>query len=525
MKNNNSIENNWVAILDFGSQYTHLIARRVRELKVYSEIVPFNIKAKNLVKRNPKAIILSGGPASVTAKKSPICDKGIFELGIPVLGICYGAQLMSKVFGGKVIGAKKREYGKAEFRPKTSRNLFKGINKSQSVWMSHGDRIKKLPRGFKVIGTTSNSPVAAMADEKKKFYGLQFHPEVVHTPNGKTIIKNFVKDIAKCKSSWSMQSFVKETIKKIREDVGKDKVLCGMSGGVDSSVLALLLHKAIGKNLISIFIDHGLGRKDEAKQVEKRFKKYYKLNLKVVNAQNDFLKALKNVTDPEKKRKIIGKTFIKIFERETNALGGTGKLGKIKYLAQGTLYPDVIESISPTGGPSVTIKSHHNVGGLPKRLNFKLVEPLRDLFKDEVRLVGKELKMPDEIIYRQPFPGPGLAVRIVGAVTKERCNILREADWILNDEIKKAGFYRKLWQSFCVYLPVKSVGVMGDERTYEDAIAIRAVVSEDAMTANWAHLPYSLLEKISNKIINEVKGINRVVYDISSKPPSTIEWE
>ena len=519
MNKQNKSDNNWVAILDFGSQYTHLIARRVRELKVYSEIVPFNIKAKELAKRSPKAIILSGGPASVTAKKSPRCDKGIFELGVPVLGICYGAQLMTKVFNGKVIGAKKREYGKASFKPSSGKDLFKGINKSQIVWMSHGDRIKKLPHGFKVIGTTSNSPIAAMSCESKKLYGLQFHPEVVHTPNGKIIIKNFIKGIAKCKATWSMSSFAKETIKKIKEDVGNDKVLCGMSGGVDSSVLALLLHKAIGKNLISIFIDHGLGRKDEAKQVEKRFKKHYKLNLKVVNAQDDFLGALKGVTDPEKKRKIIGKTFIKVFERET------GKLGKIKYLAQGTLYPDVIESVSPTGGPSATIKSHHNVGGLPKRLKFKLVEPLRDLFKDEVRLVGKELKLADEIINRQPFPGPGLAVRIVGAVTKERCDILREADWILIDEIKRANFYNKLWQSFCVYLPVKSVGVMGDERTYEDAIAIRAVVSEDAMTANWAHLPYSLLEKISNRIINEVKGINRVVYDISSKPPSTIEWE
>jgi GMP synthase (glutamine-hydrolysing) len=519
MNKRNNNDNNWLAILDFGSQYTHLIARRVRELKVYSEIVPFNIKAKDLAKRSPRAIILSGGPASVTSKKSPMCDKGIFELGLPVLGICYGAQLMTKVFGGKVIGAKRREYGKAIFKPKSSKDLFKGINKSQVVWMSHGDRIKKLPKGFKVSGTTSNSPVAAMADNTKKLYGLQFHPEVVHTPNGKIIIKNFVKQIAKCKSTWNMSSFVKDTIKKIREDVGNDKVLCGMSGGVDSSVLALLLHKAIGKNLISIFIDHGLGRKDEAKQVEKRFKKHYKLNLKVVNAENDFLKALKGVTDPEKKRKIIGKTFIKVFERETR------KLGNIKYLAQGTLYPDVIESVSPTGGPSATIKSHHNVGGLPKKLKFKLIEPLRDLFKDEVRLVGKEIKLADEIICRQPFPGPGLAVRIVGEITKKRCDTLREADWILIDEIKKANFYNKLWQSFCVYLPVKSVGVMGDERTYEDAIAIRAVVSEDAMTANWAHLPYALLEKISNRIINEVKGINRVVYDISSKPPSTIEWE
>lgn len=509
----------WVAILDFGSQYTHLIARRVRELGVYSEIVPYNISANKLLMIRPKALILSGGPASVTSGSSPVCDMNIFNIGMPTLGICYGAQLMSKGFSGNVSKATRREYGKATLKIKYKSPLFKGLLPKEQIWMSHGDKITKLPKGFKAIGSSENSPIAAMENCIRKFYGVQFHPEVVHTPKGKIIIKNFVMNIAKCKSTWNMHSFVKSSIENLRKRIGNEKVLCALSGGVDSSVLAMLLNKAIGKNLVAIFIDNGLLRKNEAKIVTKRFQRHYNINLKVIDATGVFLKGLKGVKDPERKRKIIGRLFIEVFEKEAK------KLGKIKFLAQGTLYPDVIESRSPIGGPSATIKTHHNVGGLPKKFDFQLIEPLKDLFKDEVRLLGKELKMPDEILYRQPFPGPGLAVRVIGEITNPRLDILREADWILIDEIKHAGFYHKLWQSFCVLLPIKTVGVMGDERTYENVIAVRAVTSEDAMTANWAHLPYDLLENISNKIINEVKGVNRVVYDISSKPPSTIEWE
>ena len=509
----------WVAILDFGSQYTHLIARRIRELGVYSEIVSFDISAKKLASRRPSAIILSGGPASVVSKKSPVCDKKLFELGVPILGICYGAQLMAKLLSGGVQKAKAREYGKAHLKIKSKRSLLKGLFTDEVVWMSHGDKITRLPKGFKIIASTPNAKISCMENSLKRFYGVQFHPEVVHTPKGKTILKNFVFAISKCKKSWSMSSFVKSSIKDLRKEIGSDKVLCGLSGGVDSSVLAILLSKAIGKNLTAMFIDNGLLRRDEAKLVKKRFKKKYKINLKCIDASEAFLKALKNVTDPEKKRKIIGRVFIEVFERESK------KLGRFKFLAQGTLYPDVIESHSAFGGPSATIKTHHNVGGLPEKLNFKLIEPLRELFKDEVRLVGKELKVPDELVYRHPFPGPGLAVRIIGEITQQRLDVLKEADWILIDEIKKAGLYSKLWQVFCVLLPIKTVGVMGDERTYENAVAVRAVTSEDAMTAHWAKLPYEILEKISNRIINEVKGINRVTYDISSKPPSTIEWE
>ncbi len=508
-----------VAILDFGSQYTHLIARRVRESGVYSEIIPYNINVQKLLSRKPSALILSGGPASVTGGKNSICSKHIFNIGLPILGICYGAQLMARVLGGKVAKARAGEYGKVVLKISSRDSLFKGLSKEETVWMSHSDKITELPQGFKIIGSTSNAKIAAMGDRKRKLYGVQFHPEVAHTPKGKKILRNFLFDIAGCKRSWNIHSFVQSSIQSLRERIGSDKVLCGLSGGVDSSVLAMLLHKAVGKNLIAIFIDNGLLRRDEATLVKKRFKNYYRINLRVVNAQDVFLKALKGVKNPETKRKIIGRLFIQVFEKEAN------KLGRIKFLAQGTLYPDVIESRSPIGGPSATIKTHHNVGGLPPHLKFELIEPLKDLFKDEVRLVGKELGLPDDIVWRQPFPGPGLAVRIIGTITKEKLEILRLADWILIDEVKRAKLYRKLWQSFCVLLPVKTVGVMGDRRTYENAIAIRAVNSDDAMTAQWAKLPHELLERVSNRIINEVKGVNRVVYDISSKPPSTIEWE
>jgi GMP synthase (glutamine-hydrolysing) len=491
----------WIAILDFGSQYTHLIARRIREYKVYSEIVAHDISAVHLARRAPTAIILSGGPASVTAKNAPLCDVDIFALNIPILGICYGAQLMAKVLGGSVAKAKAREYGKATLSVKSKATLFKGLNAKETVWMSHGDRITRMPQGFHIIGSSGNSPIAAMENEKYHFYGVQFHPEVLHTPKGKTIVQNFLTS-ARCRPTWNMRSFIKESVRDVRSRIGKERVLCALSGGVDSSVLTMLLHKAIGKNLIAIFIDNGVLRKDEAAIVKERFKKQFK-----------------GIRDPERKRKVIGRTFIEVFEREAK------KLGTMPFLAQGTLYPDVIESSSAFGGPSATIKTHHNVGGLPKNLKFTLIEPLRYLFKDEVRMLGKELGLPDELVYRHPFPGPGLAVRIIGPITEARLDLLRKADWILINEIKRAKVYRKLWQSFCVLLPIKTVGVMGDERTYENVIAVRAVTSEDAMTAHWAKLPYELLETVSNRIINEVKGINRVVYDISSKPPSTIEWE
>lgn len=521
----------WIAILDFGSQYTHLIARRVRECGVYSEVVPYNIEAHRLLLSRPSAVILSGGPASVMARKSPVCERDIFNIGIPVLGICYGAQLLAKVLGGGVAQARAREYGKAILKIKSRDGLFKGFLKKETVWMSHGDKITRIPREFKIIASTDNAQIAAMGDRVRKFYGVQFHPEVVHTPKGKKILRNFLFDIAGCKASWNMHSFVKSSIRMLKERIGDEKVLCALSGGVDSSVLALLLYKAVGKNLRAIFIDNGLLRKDERALVKKRFKNYYRINLKVVDAQDVFLQGLRGVKSPEAKRKIIGRLFIQVFEKEAKKLGlprttpkGSVR-GRINLLAQGTLYPDVIESKSPLGGPSATIKTHHNVGGLPSHLKFELIEPLKDLFKDEVRLVGKELGLADDIVYRQPFPGPGLAVRVISSITKEKLDILRQADWILLDEIKKAKLYRKLWQSFCVLLPVKTVGVMGDKRTYENVVAIRAVTSVDAMTAHWAKLPYQLLETVSNRIINQVKGINRVVYDISSKPPSTIEWE
>ena len=508
-----------VLVLDFGSQYNQLIARRVRENNVFSRIVPHNITASQIRQLNPKGLILSGGPASIYGSNVPRPRKEIFELGIPVLGICYGMQAMAHMLGGKVTKASRREYGHAELMIDDFKGLFSGLDKNITCWMSHGDFVSKLPPGFKKIGHTSNTKYAAIADKDRKFHGVQFHPEVAHTPRGGKIISNFLFKVCGCKGTWSAKSFINESVIGIKNTVGKDKVVCGLSGGVDSSVAAVLINKAIGRQLTCIFINNGLLRKGEAERVRKTFQKHFRINLRYVNAESGFLKALKGVTDPEKKRKIIGHEFIRTFEQEAR------KMGRIGYLAQGTLYPDVIESKSAFGGPSATIKTHHNVGGLPLNMKFKLVEPLRELFKDEVRQVGKELGLSDEITLRQPFPGPGLAIRIIGDITKARLDLLREVDAIVLNEIKNAGFYRKVWQSFAVLLPIKTVGVMGDERTYENVIALRAVNSIDGMTADWSRLPYELLGRISNRIINEVRGVNRVVYDISSKPPSTIEWE
>ena len=508
-----------ILIIDFGSQFNQLIARRVRECKVYCQIVPPTIKLSEIKKLNPEGIILSGGPASIYEKKSPKVHKGIFKLGIPILGICYGMQFMVAALGGNVKKSAKREYGFAELKIKSARNLFKSVGRSTQCWMSHGDSITRLPAGFKVTGTTDNTPIAAAVDLKNKFYGLQFHPEVEHTPKGKIMIRSFLFDVCNCSKSWTMKSFANDCIQEIQAQVGDKKVILGLSGGVDSSVAAVLIHRAIGKHLTCIFVDNGLLRKDEALQLKKTLKENLKINIRFVSAKRKFLSALAKVTDPEKKRKIIGKVFMDVFEAEAR------KIKNADFLAQGTLYPDVIESQSAFGGPTSVIKSHHNVGGLPKKMKLKLVEPLKYLFKDEVRLLGKALGLNDQMVWRQPFPGPGLAIRIIGAVQNRRLAILREVDAILIDEIRAAGYYRKLWQSFAVLLPLKSVGIMGDHRTYENIIAVRAVTSKDAMTADWAKLPHKLLGRISNRIINEVKGVNRVVYDISSKPPSTIEWE
>jgi GMP synthase (glutamine-hydrolysing) len=511
-----------ILVLDFGSQYTQLIARRVRESKVYSEIFPFNAPIERIRDFNPKGLILSGGPSSVYDSRAPIPDPGIFDFGVPVLGICYGMQLMAYSLGGKVAKAQKREYGKAELSIDQKADIFEGIPKKTVVWMSHGDRIERCPSAFQPIAHTANSHIAAMADKRRRFYALQFHPEVVHTPMGVRILRNFLFGICGCRPAWTMKSFIDTTTKEIKDRVGNRKVVCGISGGVDSTVTAVLVHRALGKQLTCIFVDNGVLRAGEAKKVEQTLRRHFHMNIDCVDASERFLRKLKGVTDPEKKRKIIGNEFVRVFEEEAKKIKSTGC--GVEFLAQGTLYPDVIESV-PFKGPSATIKSHHNVGGLLKRMRLKLIEPLRELFKDEVRLLGKELQLPDEIISRQPFPGPGLAIRIIGEVTAERCDILRKADSIVLEEIRKAGLYTKLWQSFAVLLPVKSVGVMGDERTYENVIAVRAVHSVDGMTADWAKIPYDVLGAISNRIINEVKGVNRVVYDISSKPPSTIEWE
>ena len=508
-----------ILIIDFGSQYNQLIARRVRENNVYCQIEPptFSIAAiKNL---RPEGIILSGGPASIYTKGSPRVDKGIFSMGIPILGICYGLQYMVDSLGGKVIGSTKREYGFAELNIKKQKGIFSGVTKKTQCWMSHGDSIGTLPAGFVITATTANTPVAAAEDAMRNFYGLQFHPEVVHTKEGKKMLANFLFNICLCKKSWSMKSFVAHAVEEIRQQVGSQKVILGLSGGVDSSVAAVLLHRAIGKQLTCVFVDNGVLRAGEAERVIKMFKKNLQINLRFARSGKLFLKKLKGVTDPEKKRKIIGGTFIEVFDQEAR------KIKNVKFLAQGTLYPDLIESRSAFGGPSAVIKSHHNVGGLPKKMNLKLVEPLKHLFKDEVRLLGKELRLADDVIWRQPFPGPGLAIRIIGEVTPQRLSVLRSADTILLEEIRANNLYYKLWQSFAVLLPLKSVGIMGDQRTYENILAIRAVTSDDAMTADWAQLPHDILARISNRIINEVRGVNRVVYDISSKPPSTIEWE
>ena len=515
--------NEKVLILDFGSQYTQLIARRVRELKVYCEIHPCTVSMQFIRDFAPQAIILSGGPASCLAEGAPHPDPGVFKIGAPVLGICYGLQVMAKMLGGVVKPGERREYGPAKIEIIKKRSgLFDGIRPEKDgkipVWMSHGDRVEEPPPGFELIARSDNSPVAAMRHPRKKLYGVQFHPEVVHTPRGKEILSNFLFHISKLHGTWTIENFIETSEREIRAKVGNEKVILGLSGGVDSSVAAVLIHRAIGDALTCIFVDNGLLRKNEREKVEQTFRGNFHIPLHTVDAADRFLKGLEDVEDPERKRKIIGETFIRVFEAEARKIEG------VKWLAQGTLYPDVIESVS-FKGPSATIKSHHNVGGLPEKMDLKLLEPFRELFKDEVRQVGEQLGLPREIVHRQPFPGPGLAVRILGEVTKERCNMLREADHIVIEEIKKAGYYYKLWQSFAVLLPVLSVGVMGDERTYEYTVAVRAVESVDAMTADWAELPRELLATISNRIINEVRGVNRVVYDISSKPPATIEWE
>jgi GMP synthase (glutamine-hydrolysing) len=508
-----------IVILDFGSQYTQLIARRVRESKVFSKILPYNTPVKDIAALNPKGLILSGSPASVANKKSPYPDKKIFKMQIPVLGICYGLQIITDMLGGKVKHSKEREYGKAELFIDDNSDLLSHVPGNFTCWQSHGDIVTKLPPGFSVIAHTINTPITAIAHKRQKIYGVQFHPEVTHTEKGTQIIANFLFRICGCSSRWSMHNYIHEAVEIIKKTVGKDKVVLGLSGGVDSAVAALLIHKAIGKNLRSIFVNNGLLRKDEPAQVRKVFKDMFHLNLDFVDKPKRFLDKLNGITDPEQKRKIIGAEFVSIFEEEAAKVKGA------KYLGQGTLYPDVIESISVTGAPSSRIKSHHNVGGLPETMKLKLIEPLRELFKDEVRLIGKELGLPEEVLYRQPFPGPGLAIRIIGCVTEPRLNILREVDRRVIEEIRRAGLYEKVWQSFAILLPVKSVGVMGDERTYENVVALRCVESIDGMTADWTKLPYEVLGKISNRIINEVKGVNRVVYDISSKPPATIEWE
>ena len=511
------MKNELILILDFGGQYNQLIARRVRECNVYSEVVPYSISIEKIKEKNPKGIIFTGGPASVYGDDSPRCDKQIFELGIPVLGICYGMQLMTYTLGGKVARANKREYGTTDVSIDNSSLLLQGFGDTNGFLMSHTDYVETVPEGFKNIGSTSSCPNAAMENPEKKLYGIQFHPEVNNSINGIQVIKNFLFNICNCAGDWVISSFTQESIKKLKEKIGDKKALCALSGGVDSSVAAVLLSKAIGKNLTCIFVDHGLLRKNEGDEVEEIFRNQFDINLIRVNAKDRFLKKLAGVTDPERKRKIIGEEFIRVFEEEAK------KIGAVDFLVQGTIYPDVIESGL---GKSSVIKSHHNVGGLPDYVDFKeIVEPLRDLFKDEVRKTGLELGIPENLVYRQPFPGPGLAIRIIGDITDDKLNILKDADSIFREEIAKAGLHKSINQYFAVLTNLKSVGVMGDERTYDYTIALRAVETTDFMTGVWSKIPYEILEKVSSRIVNEVNHVNRVVYDITSKPPATIEWE
>ena len=507
-----------VTILDFGSQYTQLIARKVRELEVYCEIFPYNVSLEKIKSLNPVGIILSGGPRSVTETDAPLCDPAIFDLGAPVLGICYGIQLIAKLYNGEVQRSEKREYGRAHIYLDRHDGLLEGIEDEDTIWMSHGDSIMRMPPGFIALAHSENSPYAAIRNEGGTIYGVQFHPEVHHTPKGKVVLRNFLYTICRAKGLFSTKSFIEMTTEKIRQEVGNGKVVCALSGGVDSSVVATLVHKAVGDKLFCVFVNNGVLRKHEAGEVLALFKDRLHLNLRYVDGSERFLTALKGVKDPEKKRKIIGRLFIQVFEEEAR------RIGEVRYLAQGTLYPDVIESVS-FKGPSATIKSHHNVGGLPKRMRLRLIEPLRELFKDEVRVVGRELGLPAHVVQRQPFPGPGLAIRIIGGVTKDRVEMLQDADAIVREEIERKEIFGHIWQSFAILIPIKTVGVMGDERTYAHAIALRIVESEDGMTADWARIPYEVLDVISRRIINEVPGVNRVVLDISSKPPSTIEWE
>lgn len=505
-----------VVVIDFGAQYSQLITRRVRECRVYSEMVPYDTPLDEILAKNPKGIILSGGPNSVYEDGAPGADPRLFDLDIPVLGICYGMQLMAYQLGGKVLAGENKEYGKTELSVEADAPLFKGLNPELICWMSHGDLVEEPPPGFAVTATTPNTPVAAMADTSRRLFGVQFHPEVAHTPWGIEILRNFLYIQCGCEGKWTIASFVSQSTDWIRRTVGEGRVLCALSGGVDSSTTAALVHEAIGDQITCIFVNHGLLRLEEPERVRATFEQHFKMNLVYVDATDRFLARLEGVTDPERKRKIIGEEFVRVFEQEAN------RLGKFDFLAQGTLYPDVVESGTKS---AAVIKTHHNVGGLPENMDFKLLEPLRDLFKDEVRGVATELGLPSELVWRQPFPGPGLAIRIIGEVTRDRLDMLRRADWVVVDEVKRAGLYRQLFHAFAVLLPLRSTGVMGDQRTYAYPVCIRAVTSDDVMTADWARLPYEVLERMSNRITNEVPGVNRVVLDISSKPPATIEWE